>query len=171
MPESLAEQAQRLYRVFAELVRAYQFRDRDQTCCHGLSVSQCYSLDALDAEGPLTMGELATLLHLELSSVTRIVDHLVANRLATRTQDQNDRRVCRVKVSAKGRALAARIRGELIAEHEAVLRQIQPEGREAVISAMSLLLSAFQARRPDTATPGRPGTRGAQSVTPQVVSK
>ena len=25
----------------------YQFRDRDQICCHGISISQCYALEFL----------------------------------------------------------------------------------------------------------------------------
>ena len=168
MLHDLPQQAQRLYRVLAELVRAYQFRDRDQTCCHGLSVSQCYSLDTLEADGPLTMSQLAAELHLELSTVTRIVDHLVDKRLATRAADPDDRRVCRVKISAKGRALVARIRRELIAEHETVLRQIHPESREAVIAAMSLLLSAFRERRtPDVSATARSDLRRVGSVAPQ----
>jgi len=43
----LQQQTDRFYGAFAELVRAYQFRDRESVCCHGLSVVQCYALEAL----------------------------------------------------------------------------------------------------------------------------
>ncbi|MHC4776730.1 MAG: hypothetical protein ACYTBR_15890 [Planctomycetota bacterium] len=36
MPPALSRQAQRLYQTFAELIRGYQFRDREGICCHGL---------------------------------------------------------------------------------------------------------------------------------------
>ena len=147
MPPALSRQAQRLYQTFAELIRGYQFRDREGICCHGQSVSQCYTLAALAAQGPATMGELAGRLFLEVSSMTRIVDHLVANKLAKRSEDPMDRRVCRVQITRQGRALASRIRGELIKEHELMLREIPAESREAVISAMSHLLSAFKQRQ------------------------
>jgi DNA-binding MarR family transcriptional regulator len=140
-------QAERLYRVFAELVRGYQFRDREGICCHGLSVSQCYTLEALESQGPATMSELAGRMFLELSSMTRIVDFLVANKLARRSADARDRRVCRVQITRQGRSLVSRIRAELVNEHELMLREIPAESREAVISAMSHLLAAFKQRR------------------------
>jgi DNA-binding MarR family transcriptional regulator len=156
MGDSLERQAERLYDVFAELVRGYQFRDREEICCRGISVSQCHALEALEMHGPMTMGELAAHLHLELSTTTRVVDFLVTNGMATREADAKDRRVCRVRVARKGRALVARIRGDLVKEHELVLREIPAESREAVISAMTHLLAAFRERQGRTcAAPGK----------------
>jgi len=152
MSVPLGRQAERLYHVFSELVRAYQFRDREGICCHGVSVSQCYTLDALDRNGPMTMGELAGHLHLEISSMTRIVDGLVGNKLANRVPDPDDRRVCRVRLSKKGKSLVAAIRADLVREYEKVLREIPNESREAVIAAISHLLEAFRARQSGRST-------------------
>ncbi len=147
MASSLRAQSERLYHVFCDLVRGYQFRDRGEICCFGLSVSQCYTLDALIQHGPMSMGELAGRLYLEISTMTRVVDQLVAEELAARVADAADRRVCRVQISAKGTALITQIRDELLKEYEAVLRNVPSESREAVIDAMSSLLTAFQERQ------------------------
>ncbi len=147
MAASLRRQAERLCEVFAELVRGYQFRDRESICCHGVSVSQCYTLDALDRNGPLSMGALAGQLYVEISTMTRVVDYLVNNKLATRVTVPNDRRVCHVKISAKGRSLVATIREQLIGEHEQVLRAIPAESREAVITAITKLHEACRQRQ------------------------
>ena len=144
---SLPKQAQRLYDIFSELIRRYQFRDRDQICCYGLSVSQCYTLDALAGAGSLTMGELAEKLCLKISSATRVVDPMVERGWVRRGSDPGDRRVCRVQATAKGRQLVARVRADLIREHERVLRNVPPESREAVIAAMTDLLAALDARK------------------------
>ena len=56
MPRPLLAQANELQRVMAELVRKYQFRDRNETVGYGLSVAQAYALRSLSEEGPLTMG-------------------------------------------------------------------------------------------------------------------
>ncbi|MFQ5806705.1 MAG: MarR family winged helix-turn-helix transcriptional regulator [Phycisphaerae bacterium] len=162
MSPSLEPQAERLYQLFAELVRRYQFRDRDRICCHGLSVSQCYTLDALDRLGPRTMGELAGHLCLEISTMTRVVDHLVANKLAARVADANDRRVCRVRITGKGRALVSKVHDGLIAEYEQVLRAVPPESREAVIQAVSQLLSAFEERQRCSSADAKGGRRRAR---------
>ena len=146
MADRLAEQAERLYSVFAELVRRYQFRDRDQICCYGLSVSQCYTLEALAAGESLTMSDLALRLCLKISSMTRVVDHLVAEGLVRRVEDRSDRRVCRVQLAAKGRALFHKVQSGLLKEYEQVLAKVPADSREAVIEAMAHLLAAFQSR-------------------------
>jgi len=148
MATPLSQQAERFHGLFAELLRRYQFRDRDRICCHGLSVSQCYALQAVETQGALAMRALAAHLHLEMSTMTRVVDHLVANKLVTRVADAKDRRVCRVRITRAGRTLASRIRAELIAEYEHVLREVPVRSREAVIEAISLLLTAFKERQP-----------------------
>jgi DNA-binding MarR family transcriptional regulator len=143
----LTRQGQRLYAVLAELVRRYQFRDRDQICCHGLTVSQCYALEALASRDFMTMGELANHLGLRLSSATRVVDYLAACGLVRRSEDPSDRRICRLRIVGKGRALVARINGGLVQEYEEVLRNVVPESREAVIQAIADLLKAFERRK------------------------
>ncbi len=144
---SRTKQAERLYDAFSELVRRYQFRDRDQICCHGLSVSQCYTLDALASADSLTMGELADKLCLKISSATRVVDPMVERAWVRRVEDASDRRIRRVQATTKGRKLIGRVRADLVHEHEQVLRNVPPESREAVIQAMTDLLAALDARK------------------------
>lgn len=147
MTNVLRAQGARLYDVFAELVRAYQFRDRDQTCLRGLSVSQCYAIETLFSNGPMTMSELARTLFLEASTVTRVVDRLVEDNLVERTTSASDRRLCRVGVTDAGRRLVLRIRDDLIDEHVWVLQQVPARSREQVIAALELILEAFRARQ------------------------
>ncbi len=162
MAPPLAQQAERLYEVFAELVRGYQFRDREGICCHGVSVSQCYTLDTLGRRGPTSMGELADCLYLEISTMTRVVDQLVLRQLVAREADPKDRRICRIRITRKGKSLISKIRGELIKEHEMVLRNIPAQSREAVIDAMSNLLSACSGRTQQLSCE-RGGVRAKQS--------
>jgi MarR family 2-MHQ and catechol resistance regulon transcriptional repressor len=147
MTDTLTRQARRMYGVFAELLRRYQFRDRDQVCCHGLSVSQCYTLELLADGGPRPMGDLANEICLKISTATRVVDHLVASGLAVRLDDPHDRRVCRVEITKAGRDLVARVRAGIVTEYEAVLKAVPVASREAVIDALSHLLLAFKQRQ------------------------
>ena len=147
MSASLTNQAERMYAIFAELVRRYQFRDRDQICSHGLSISQCYTLELMAEGGPRTMGALAAEVCLKISTMTRVADHLVSSGLATRLDDPNDRRVCCVQITEAGRASVARVQKGIVAEYEAVLRAVPVGSREAIIDALSHLLSAFKQRQ------------------------
>ena len=72
--------------------------------------------------------------------------------------------MCRVQITAKGRSLVSRIHGELVKEHEQVLKAIAPENREAVIDAVTHLLTAFRQRQGQCASvksAGRP--RGSKT--------
>jgi len=62
-------------------------------------------------------------------------------------EDANDRRVCRVAVTPKGRTLMKKIRGDLVQGYQQVLTEVPTESREDVIKAVSLLLSAFKSRQ------------------------
>ncbi|MGH7364668.1 MAG: MarR family winged helix-turn-helix transcriptional regulator, partial [Candidatus Methylomirabilales bacterium] len=57
--DEITEAAERMHQVTKELSRRYQFRDRNAICCHGLSVTQCYALDALAEDGALSVTALA----------------------------------------------------------------------------------------------------------------
>ena len=42
---TLDEGAERLHRLTKELLRRYQFRDWNQVCCYGISISQSHILE------------------------------------------------------------------------------------------------------------------------------
>lgn len=154
MARTLSGQALELQRVMAELVKKYQFRDRGETVGYGLSVSQAYALRSLHENGPLSMGELAADMHLSVSTMTRVVDKLVRKSLARRVADRDDRRVCRVALSARGRELWLRVQADLVESDVAVLRALAPAEREGLIRAIGLLCGAVDMWRARAA--GRP---------------
>ena len=142
MAQPLAEQAQQLHQALAHLVKQYQFRDRNDICCYGISVSQCYTLEALGEHGTSTMQALASHLHLAVSTVTRVVDNLVERRLVERRVSARDRRVCQVTLTPDGADLLHQIQSELIAREQAVLQRIPAASRDHVIWAIKELTRA-----------------------------
>jgi MarR family 2-MHQ and catechol resistance regulon transcriptional repressor len=151
---ALGRQAQRLHRAVSDLVRTYQFRDRNEICCFGISVSQCYALEGIGDAGHLTMGALAAHMRLSVSTMTRVVDQLVEHGLVKRCYDENDRRVCCVEPTDAGRDLLARVSGELLASERAILSRIPAEHRASVISALEQLSRAVDAWRDGGGTKG-----------------
>jgi DNA-binding MarR family transcriptional regulator len=151
---ALDRQARRLHRAVSDLVRTYQFRDRNEICCFGISVSQCYALEGIGEAGHLTMGDLAGHMRLAVSTVTRVVDQLVEHGLVERCYDENDRRVCCVEPTEAGRELLARVTGELLASERAILSRIPPEHRASVISALEQLSRAVDGWREGGGTKG-----------------
>jgi DNA-binding MarR family transcriptional regulator len=141
----MSEQARQLHRALTALVKQYQFRDRNDICCHGISVSQCYALEALGEHGTLTMQALAEQLQLAVSTVTRLIDQLVDKRLVQRHTTARDRRVCCVSLTADGDDLLQTIHAELIAREQAILQRLPEDTRPHVIWAIEELSRAVDA--------------------------
>lgn len=68
----------------------------------GLTPSLQSALAVVDARGPLTLGELATVEQVSPPTTTRIVAKLEEMGLVARTPDPVDRRITRVDVTAEG---------------------------------------------------------------------
>jgi len=128
--KSLEADATSLHDALTELVRVYQFRDRDRICCHDISVTQCYALEALLRRGPSGLNELADELYLDKSTASRVVTTLERKRYVTRSPHPADGRAIVLSVTPAGRRLYDRIRADLVAETSELLRDFEPEVRE-----------------------------------------
>jgi len=86
--------------------RGSQLRVIDES---GLSLTQCKVLLELGGLGqpphPWQVSDLAELFGVSVPSMSRAVEALVKKKLATRGEDAEDRRVRRVKITAKGKGL------------------------------------------------------------------
>src|SRR6476469_3104331 len=105
--ESAARLGALLHHVFL-YDRGNQLRVIEES---GLSMTQCKALLELGGLGgdaqAWQVSDLAELFGVSVPSMSRAVDALVKAKLATRVEDPEDRRVRRVKITAKGRELVA----------------------------------------------------------------
>jgi DNA-binding MarR family transcriptional regulator len=72
-----------------------------------LTASSMAALATIEAAGPITLGELAAVEHVQPPSMTRIVARLEEWGYVTRVVDPTDRRVARVDITDAGRELLA----------------------------------------------------------------
>jgi MarR family transcriptional regulator, 2-MHQ and catechol-resistance regulon repressor len=143
---SLAQDARAFYAALSDLVRVYQFRDRDRICCHDVSVSQCYALQALAERGGMTLNDLAAHLYLDKSTASRVVDALERKGYVERSPHPGDRRALLLAATGAGRELHRRIQSDLLAEEEALLAGFDPEIRRAMTQLLARLARAAAAR-------------------------
>ena len=143
---SLQEDAAALQAAVSELVRVYQFRDRDRICCHDVSVTQCHALEALVEHGPTRLNALAERLFLDKSTTSRVVSTLVKKRYVEQRADAADGRATTLQVTTSGRRLYERIIGDLVDQQKQVLQDLDPEVRKGVVSVIRRLARAADAR-------------------------
>lgn len=136
---ALASDAVAFSRALQNLLRLYQFRDRERICCYDITVTECYALEALVHSGPMTVNQLATALHLDKSTTSRVVRTLEEKNYVDRASDPQDRRALQLRSSASGTELATRIQEDLEQRYERLLRDLDPQVRGAVIAVLQRL--------------------------------
>lgn len=135
-----------LHRALTELVRVYQFRDRDRICCYDISVTQCYALEAVVQEQPLTLNGLAARLYLDKSTASRVVDALEKKGYVERQASPEDRRALHLVATEAGRDLYERIDADILAGERALLAEFPSEVRQSMTRLIGQLARAAAAR-------------------------
>lgn len=143
---ALKRDTRAFYAALSDLIRVYQFRDRDRICCHDVSVSQCYALQALVERGGMTLNDLAAHLYLDKSTASRVVDALERKGYVERSPHPDDRRALVLAATEAGRELHRRIQRDLLAEEESLLAGFDPEIRRAMTQLLARLARAAAAR-------------------------
>jgi DNA-binding MarR family transcriptional regulator len=142
---SVMADAEALNGSLADLVRIYQFRDRDKICCYDISVTQCYALEML-AKGPVRSQALAAAMMLDKSTTTRVVDALERKGYVERLPDADDARALSLRITRSGRALHEKINRELVAQQAEILADLDPEIRAGVTDVIRRLARAAESR-------------------------
>src|SRR5574341_1965339 len=122
----LDQGAGRLHQLTKDLIRRYQFRDWNQICCYGISISQCHILDVLADDGDHTMQQLAKRMFKSVSTMTRVVGQLVRRGYVKRRQDPQDRRIVHGSITPQGKAIVAAVNRDLVETQKTILKNIPP---------------------------------------------
>ena len=91
-----------------QLVRELQLLD-SRHCIEGFTFSECHLITELEAMGQATATELAEILVLEKSTLSRLCDGLIRNGYISAKADSSDRRRKLLQLSRKGQSGAKRI--------------------------------------------------------------
>jgi DNA-binding MarR family transcriptional regulator len=136
--------AEEMWAITKDLFKFLQFRDRDSMTACGLSVAQCYTLEAVGSQGQLTLNEVAEALYITPSTASRAVDDLVRKALVERCQDPADRRAVCLSLTPHGQAMFEALRQHLVHRQLTILQQIDPASRRDVLAALQKLAQAIK---------------------------
>ncbi len=145
--------AVRLADLVSDLVRQLRLLDRDQTVCHGVTLPQCYALDAIGESGPLRMQELAARLGVVQSTITRILAPLERRGLIRRQPDPDDGRAVQVRLTRAGRSLCTKLRSCSLTFFTQVLDGIPRGDRQEVVRGLTCLTAAVRQQRSCCSSP------------------
>ena len=144
MPRSAVddELVGRLRLSVARLARL--LRQQDES---GMTPTMTATLATIAREGPLTLGALAAAEQVAPPTVTKAIDKLEAEGLVERIIDENDRRVCRVQITAAGHQQIEANRSRRNAWLADQLAGLSADERERLAAAVDVLEHLTTARR------------------------
>ena len=131
----LRDIATHLHAAAIRLLRALRREDDGS----GLSAPRLSALSVVAFGGPLSLAELAAAEQVRPPTMSRIVDFLVDEGLATRETAPNDRRSVRIAATDKGRALMEAGRERRVRALVDRLMALAPSERRALARGVELL--------------------------------
>lgn len=141
MPEALTtpdvDTAPRLRAAVGRLSR--RLRPTAAGAAAGLTPTRISVLFTIAGSGPIRLSDLAAHEGLNPTMLSRVIADFADAGLVTRVCDPGDRRAALVEVTAKGRKLRERIRGERTDALELALAGLDDEDRRAVERALPVL--------------------------------
>ena len=105
----------------------------------GITQGEGHILSHLAASGETSIAELHHALAHRRSTLTSILDRLAERQFITRESDPNDRRSFIVRLSTKGRMVAARVHRELARIEEGALKGVNGHQFRSVVKVLQTL--------------------------------
>jgi DNA-binding MarR family transcriptional regulator len=120
---------------------------------HQITAPQLLTLMAVVEQQSTTSIALARRVHLDASTLVRVIDRLEAKGLIRRARDSHDRRHVRLSVTRSGRALVARTPFPLQYSLEKALRQMPEAERARLAGCLETLVRRISAPAPQDVPP------------------
>lgn len=152
LPTSLADLATRLHAAAIHLLR----RLRAEDAASGLTGPRLSALSVVVFGGPTTLGDLARAEQVRAPTMSRLVAGLARAGLVRSERDPGDRRVQRIRATARGRAVLEAGRARRVERLGRDLERLAPSEVRILVRAVPLL---EQLARPAAAPASAPGMR------------
>lgn len=121
-------------------IRRFGLLEQEQTPCHvSLPLSQAHALQVLGQREWLTQSQLAEKLHLEKSTVSRLVQALVERGWIERTMNPENRREVLLRLTDAGDASLKEVRAHAQVKYQLIWNRLPEDRRSQVLDALATL--------------------------------
>lgn len=133
-------------RKFREALRRLQrelsWQSRSDASCCGITVAQCHALMEIGRHKDISLGDLAAILGLDASTLSRTIENMVQSGLVKRQPDHKDRRYLNITMTEKGKTVFAEINQTSDSYYSKILAALPLEKQKQVIESINLLTRA-----------------------------
>ena len=107
-------------------------------CCCSVNKTQCFLIVEIGRKPGISVKELAEILHIDKSSVSRFIEDLVQKEFVERNPSVKDRRFVTLYLLPKGQERFEKIEHDMYFKFKEVLEHIPEAKREQVVEALRL---------------------------------
>ena len=112
--------------------------NKTDSCCCGISEPECFVLVEIGRKPNISVKELAEILRLDKSGVSRTVEELVQKDYVERKPSTEDRRFVVLNLTLKGKERFNKIENDMNLKFKEILDKIPVDKREQVIEALEI---------------------------------
>ncbi len=117
-------------------------QEKEYSCCD-ITLGQCHALVEIGRAKSISLIELAELLNLENSTMSRTVNNLVTSGLAKREIDPQDRRYVTISLTESGSRLFEGIEVDMNSYFGKVYESIPENKKQQVLESLQILIYAI----------------------------
>ncbi len=119
--------------------------DYAQKACLQAGRMECMLLNHLHKiKGPANMNELAKVLNVSHSRVTRIMDNLVSKQLVQRQPSEDDRRCWYALINEKGSKLAENSLQTVVDQQARIIKKLPEKDIETILKSMKQYVEKYE---------------------------
>lgn len=124
------------------LVRNLGILEKGDAICCGVTISQCHAIVEVGRAQEISLNELAEILTLDKSTMSRTINNLVENALVVRKLHSEDRRYVTIKLTDEGIKIFKNIEEGMKQYFNAIFNSIPEDKRDQVLDSLKLLIKA-----------------------------
>ena len=129
------------------LVRNLGILEKSDASCCGVTVTQCHAIVEIGRNEKISLVDLADLLGVDKSTMSRTVNNLVEADLAVRELDAENRRYVIIQLTENGKGVFQNIEQSMESYYENIFGSIQEDKRSQVLESLQLLTDAVRNNR------------------------
>ena len=148
MPERPDQSAtvSKIMQALRRIFRAIHDYSREVSDQFGITAPQLWALKTISQNGSLSQGELSEKMYLHPSTITGLVDRLEKKGYAERDRKQKDRRVVKVRLTPKGKALVKKAPNPIQGKMIYGLRDLNKRELNTIYGSVQKLVTLMEAQ-------------------------
>lgn len=129
------------------LVRNLGLLEKSDASCCGVTIAQCHAIVEIGRAGQISLVELADILGLDKSTMSRTINNLVEANLAMREIDSENRRYIIIQLTEKGDDIFTNIENSMHDYYSNIFTKIPDNKRQQVLESLQILTKSIHDTR------------------------